>query len=70
MGSDQQDKIDKSNMDKAEGCEELTGIDYFMHAPLDLVRHPDYSRKAMLVISAVSQMTSAQLEALNIEENF
>lgn len=67
MGSDQQDKDYDSGIAEMAWAE-LTGMDYFMHPMVDLLKHPDYNHKAMIAISAISQMTSAQIEALNIEE--
>ncbi len=46
--------------------EELTGADYLNEPTRELMMHPDYSAHAHRVMIAVSDMTSAQLEQLNL----
>lgn len=49
--------------------DELTGTDYLTRPFSELVKHPDFSRHAMRVAIAISQMTTAQLEELNLGGN-
>lgn len=50
--------------------EKLTGNDY-MNIPLqELIEHPDYSAHAMRVITAISKMTTQQIENLTIARGY
>ncbi len=46
--------------------DKLTGEDYFRNPLEQLMAHPDFSNHALRVIGAISQMTTEQLENLNI----
>lgn len=46
--------------------EELTGHDYLTVPLTELVKHPDFSPHAMRVVIAISEMTTAKLEDLDI----
>lgn len=44
--------------------DKLTGIDYFTIPIPELVKHSEFSNRAMLTIIAISEMTTEQLETL------
>lgn len=44
----------------------LTFMDYHTRSLLDLVEHPDFSQHAMRVATVITQMTTEQLEEIDI----
>lgn len=46
--------------------DELRGYDYFTKSLADISNHPSYSPHAMRVVAAVMDMTTTQLENLDV----
>ena len=46
--------------------DKLFGIDYFKMPMPELINHPDFSPHACRVIFAICEMTTEQLETLNV----
>jgi hypothetical protein len=47
--------------------EELTAIDYLIKPIVELQKHPDFSVHALRIVSAVSKMTTKELEQLQVD---
>lgn len=46
--------------------EKLTGKDYFNRPYVELQSHPDFSNHAFRVINAISNMTTKEIEQINL----
>jgi hypothetical protein len=47
--------------------EELTAIDYLIKPIVELQKHPDFSLQALRIVSAISKMTTKELEQIQLD---
>jgi hypothetical protein len=47
--------------------EELTGIDYLIKPIVELQKYPDFSPHALRIVSAITKMTTKELEQIQID---